>query len=69
MIDVRVRAAVFEAAKDLNQPLVVAERIVSWLEALSEGNEQINDRDETKRRCERIYDAVTVPEAQINEES
>jgi len=69
MIDARVKTAINEAAQNLEQPPTVAARIISWLEALSEGNAEINDRDDTRRRCELIYDAVTIPESQINEEA
>lgn len=69
MIDIRVKIAVDEAAKKFEQSPAVAARINSWLEALSEGNTEIHERDDTRRRCEMIYDAVTIPDAQINEES
>ena len=69
MIDARVKIAIDEAAQKFGQSPPVAARINSWLEALSEGNSEIHDRDDTRRRCELIYDAVTIPDAQINEES
>ena len=69
MIDARVKTAINEAAETLGQPSNVADRIISWLEAISEGNAEMNDRDDTKQRCELIYKAVSIPESQINEEA
>ena len=69
MIDARVRTAIKEAAQNLGQPETVAMRLISWLEALSDGNAEINDRDETRRRCELIYDAAVIPDSQMVEEA
>ena len=69
MIDARVRTAISEAAQNLGQSPTVAARLISWLEALSGGNAEINDRDDNTRRCELVYLAVTIPDSQIVEEA
>ena len=69
MIDPRVTDAIRQAAADLNQPPPVADYLISWLEALSNGNEGLDNRDDTKKSCDRVYKAVVITEAEIEEDA
>lgn len=69
MIDPRVTDAIRKATADLDQPPAVADRLLSWLDALTEGNELLTNVDDTARRCQLVYDATTLTDAQIEEEA
>ena len=68
-LDPRVEEAVREAVAECNQPTGLAGKIMAWLEALAEGNEDFEDRDRVARYLEVLYEAteVTLDEEETRE--
>ena len=60
MIDKHIKQAIEEAVEDENQPHTLASRLIAWLEALTSGNEDINDRPATTRRLEVLFEGTIV---------
>jgi hypothetical protein len=58
-----VIAALKGAAKDARQPKEVAQRLVSWLDALEKGNIG-RDADEEERLIADLLEQVVLPEGQ-----
>lgn len=49
------------AASEADQPKEVAQRLVSWLEALATGNTTITDNSEATKRISDLLDLVRIP--------
>jgi len=58
-IDKIVRIAVEEAVAANHQGPDVAKKIVAWIEALSEGNEELSSDDSAERHLAVLYESVT----------
>ena len=58
MLDNKIKQAIMEAVAEEKQPVELAEKLISWIENLSEGNEQISAKESYKRRCEHCLDAT-----------
>jgi len=63
MIDERITHAIEKAVEEENQPYGLARRLIAWLEALTSGNEDINDRAATARRLEVLFEGTIVKDA------
>ena len=57
-VDSKIVEAIEKAVAQHRQPHTLATKIVAWLEALSAGNEDINDKQSADRRLELLYDAT-----------
>lgn len=62
MLDQRIKAAIRQAVEKNNQPIELADKIIAWIESLSEGNEAITDRDKYLQRCELCFNTIIVGE-------
>jgi len=67
MIDPAVSNAIRRAASDHHQHDHVADKIIKWLEAVSDGNERLEDKDAVQRRLELLYGAVQIPYNRSND--
>lgn len=57
-LDPRIKDAIVEAAKELEQDPGLASKLIAWFEALAEGNETLDDRDSVSRHLELLYQAA-----------
>lgn len=62
MVDNKIKQAIIEAVAEEKQPAELAEKLISWIENLSEGNEQISVKENYTRRCEHSFDATIINE-------
>ena len=60
-VNENVVAALRLAASETGQPKEVAQRLVSWLEALATGNTVITDNSEATNRISDLLDLVRIP--------
>jgi hypothetical protein len=60
-VNENVIAALKAAATDSGQPREVAQRLVSWLDALATGNAVITDNNEAAKRISDLLDLVKMP--------
>jgi hypothetical protein len=65
MLDSKIKQAIIEATAEERQPAALAEKLISWIENLSEGNEQIHVKESYKRRCEHCLDATIIKKNSI----
>jgi hypothetical protein len=61
-VNENVVAALKAAGKEAGQPREVAQRLVSWLDALATGNAIITDSNEAAKRISDLLDLVDVPD-------
>lgn len=67
-VNENVVAALKAAASDADQPKEVAQRLVSWLDALATGNAVITDNNEAAKRISDLLDLVRMPSEELDEE-
>lgn len=65
-VNENVVAALKAAASDADQPKEVAQRLVSWLDALATGNAIITDNNEAAKRISDLLDLVRMPSEGID---
>jgi hypothetical protein len=65
-VNENVIAALKAAATDADQPREVAQRLVSWLDALATGNAVITDNNEAAKRISDLLDLVKMPLADLD---
>lgn len=63
-VNENVVAALKAAVNDAGQPKEVAQRLVSWLDALATGNADISDNNEAATRISDLLDLVRIPSGQ-----
>ena len=54
-IDPRMRDAILEAVRAAGQPRGLADKLIAWFEALSSGNETLENRDSVTRHVQLLY--------------
>lgn len=62
-LDPRIRAAIKEAVSDAGQPPELATKLLAWFESLASGNASLEDRDDTARHLELLYEVTLAAEA------
>jgi hypothetical protein len=67
-VNENVVAALKAAASEADQPKEVAQRLVSWLDALATGNAVITDNNEAAKRISDLLDLVRVHSDDLDEE-
>lgn len=67
-VNENVVAALKAAANDADQPKEVAQRLVSWLDALATGNAMITDNNEAAKRISDLLDLVHIPSEHVNQD-
>lgn len=67
-VNENVVAALKAAVSDAGQPKEVAQRLVSWLDALATGNAVITDNNEAAKRISDLLDLVRMPPEGLDEE-
>ncbi len=67
-VNENVVAALKAAASEAGQPKEVAQRLVSWLDALATGNAVITDNNEAAKRISDLLDLVRMPSEELDEE-
>jgi hypothetical protein len=65
-VNENVVAALKAAASEADQPKEVAQRLVSWLDALATGNAVITDNNEAAKRISDLLDLVRMPSEGID---
>ncbi len=65
-VNENVVAALKAAASDADQPKEVAQRLVSWLDALATGNAMITDDNEAAKRISDLLDLVRLPSGEMS---
>jgi hypothetical protein len=61
-LDPRIRVAIREAVSDAGQPPELATKLSAWLESLASGNTSLEDRDDTARHLELLYEVTLATE-------
>lgn len=59
-IDPTIHRAIREAVDELRQPDPVAVRLIAWMTALADGNEQLSSQEKVRQRLDDLYEATTV---------
>lgn len=59
-IDARITQAINEAVKEAGQPDTLARRLIAWFEAVTSGNEDINDQATAARHLEVLFEGTVV---------
>lgn len=59
-IDARITQAITEAVEEAGQPESLARRLIAWFEAVTSGNEDINDHATTARHLEVLFEGTVV---------
>ncbi len=59
-VDARIIQAITEAVEEDGQPAMLARRLIAWFEAVTSGNEDINDQSATYRRLEVLFEGTVV---------
>lgn len=62
-IDARITQAINEAVKEAGQPDTLARRLIAWFEAVTSGNEDINDQATAARHLEVLFEGTVVKNA------
>ena len=60
-----IKSAVYSATEKAGQEQVVANKIIAWLEALSSGNESLEDSESVKRHLDLLFETIVVPDNEI----
>ena len=60
-----IKAAVHSATEKAEQAQVVAEKIIAWLEALSSGNEKLDDVESVKRHLDLLFETIITSDSEI----
>ncbi len=67
-IDIRITQAINEAVKEAGQTETLARRLIAWFEAVTSGNEDINDQAATARHLEVLFEGTVVENADVEDE-
>lgn len=59
-LDTRIREAIVKTVRDYGQDASLSNKIVAWMEALSEHNETLEDNGSKWTRVELLYEATAV---------
>lgn len=59
-LDTRISEAIHDAVEEAGQPKELARRLVAWIEAVTSGNEDINDQATAARHLDVLYDGTVV---------
>lgn len=59
-LDEKIAEAICEAVSEYGQHQKLALRLIAWLEAVTSGNEDINDAVAAQRHLDVLYDATSV---------
>ena len=59
-LDTRISEAIHDAVEDAGQPKELARRLIAWIEAVTSGNEDINDQATAARHLEVLFDGTVV---------
>lgn len=62
-LDSRITEAIKEAVEVAGQSEILARRLIAWFEAVTSGNEDINDPATTARHLEVLFEGTTVDES------
>ena len=57
-LDKKIAAAVRSATANEGQPVQVANRLIAWLESLSEGNETLANVETTNRFLNDLFESI-----------
>jgi hypothetical protein len=68
-VNENVLAALKQAAAEANQPKEIAQRLISWLDALATGSANIRDSSEAATRIGDLLDQVTLPPEDLDFEA
>jgi hypothetical protein len=55
MVDPKIKEAIEEAVEEAGQSPALTRRLIAWLEAVTSGNEDINDSAAADRHLEMLY--------------
>ncbi|MGI3171208.1 CxC ATPase DNA modification system associated small protein [Pseudooceanicola sp. C21-150M6] len=67
-IDARITQAINEAVAEAGQPDTLARRLIAWFEAVTSGNEDINDQATTARHLEVLFEGTVVENDDMEDE-
>lgn len=59
-LDRRIIQAINEAVEEASQPETLARRLIAWFEAVTSGNEEINDQAAAARHLEVLFEGTVV---------
>ncbi len=59
MLDKVIVQAISDAVEANNQPKELSEKLVSWLDHLTQGNEDISNQESARRRCKVCFEVIS----------
>lgn len=59
-LDTRIIKAIEEAVKEAGQPETLARRLLAWFDAVTSGNEDINDQAAAARHLEVLFEGTVL---------
>ena len=62
-LDPRIIEAIYESVDEFGQSKELATKLIAWLEALTSGNENIEDKDSVERHVELLYKVMKFQES------
>ena len=65
MLDEEIKKAIRESVLEVSQPEAVANKLIKWLEAMSEQNLSETDKS---THLDVVYDAINIEQLEINNE-
>jgi len=68
-LDARITQAINEAVEEAGQPETLARRLIAWFEAVTSGNEDINDHAAAARHLEVLFDGTVVQDDDEEDEN
>lgn len=68
-LDARITQAINEAVEEAGQPETLARRLIAWFEAVTSGNEDINDHAAAARHLEVLFEGTVVQDDDEEDEN
>jgi hypothetical protein len=57
-LDPKIKEAIISAATETGQDIDFADKLIAWVEDLSNGNDRLDNNDSVKRRLNILYEAT-----------
>jgi hypothetical protein len=62
-MDEKLKSAITEAVRERKQDDIVADELIAWIDAVTSGNESLEDKQSLSRRLGLLFEAVKVEES------
>lgn len=62
-----VRSSILEAVANAGQPASLSQRLISWLDEISDGKTHLGNADDTPRRLELLLEVVKIGDQEVED--